>query len=273
MNETQSAAVSATALEGCLSDEALLSTLVATAGRYERHGLWWRKVGDDPALRMFVECSDFFAWGCSDVEALEDTTVPVFIESLADAEAATTQVTPGWDGPEGALLFCARNRQMRPQGAYYPYLHSATWPLFDAAGPARAIGLGDPVARPSMKAATGQAVGGAETKEAEATRSLPSMPEAGVALAATPPSIATIRRAFETCGFDYTEDLAWILDGDGALRIFAVSCFDTDERKDCYRTAEITDANIDRLVAAYAAAGLYEVGVVDAFVNGEHARP
>jgi hypothetical protein len=42
-----------------------------------------------------------------------------------------------------AELYAARIRKMRPQGAAYPE-RAATQALFDACGPERAIGFGNP---------------------------------------------------------------------------------------------------------------------------------
>lgn len=41
-------------------------------------------------------------------------------------------------------LFAARVRGMRPQGAAYTFYPPETWPLFDACGPEREIGFGNP---------------------------------------------------------------------------------------------------------------------------------
>lgn len=43
-----------------------------------------------------------------------------------------------------SLLFSARSRGMRPQGAYYKLFPRDTWELFDACGPEREVGVGNP---------------------------------------------------------------------------------------------------------------------------------
>lgn len=50
------------------------------------------------------------------------------------------------EGVEAALedLFCARVRGERPQGACYSRYPQELWPLFDAVGPERETGLGNP---------------------------------------------------------------------------------------------------------------------------------
>lgn len=92
--------------------------------------LWWRK---SPVLMLFVNCSDAFAWGCADLEQVTPDNVDVLERSVEEA------------GMDGALLFCARVRRMRPQGAMYKHIAEERWPLFDACGPERATGLGNPL--------------------------------------------------------------------------------------------------------------------------------
>jgi len=43
------------------------------------------------------------------------------------------------------LLYCARKRKMRPQGAMYEYLNKENWPLFDECGPVREKSLSNPL--------------------------------------------------------------------------------------------------------------------------------
>ena len=45
----------------------------------------------------------------------------------------------------GGELFCARIRKMRPQGACYAYYDKKDWHLFDACGPERECGFGNPM--------------------------------------------------------------------------------------------------------------------------------
>ncbi|UDL15984.1 hypothetical protein QEH42_gp234 [Microbacterium phage Pumpernickel] len=42
------------------------------------------------------------------------------------------------------LLFAAKSRKMRPQGAYYKSIPENIWHLFDACGPEREVGMGNP---------------------------------------------------------------------------------------------------------------------------------
>jgi hypothetical protein len=46
------------------------------------------------------------------------------------------------------LLFACRSRNSRPQGAIYKRISKALVPLFDACGPERMTGFGNPVEHP-----------------------------------------------------------------------------------------------------------------------------
>jgi hypothetical protein len=122
--------------------------------------LFWRGSGPngiDGPIVFSASCSDFFWWGTADVEEITYTDVPALEQALLDLKAVTDYPTT-FTGQGGPLtydwthlageLYAARKRQMRPQGAAY----SKDWPpaiiaLFDACGPVRDTGLGNP--RPS----------------------------------------------------------------------------------------------------------------------------
>jgi hypothetical protein len=77
-----------------------------------------------------------------------------------DEQGNPRQYVPAWRQPENrnelwtgranamsaafGELFAARVRGVRPQGASYSLYPRATWPLFDACGPKRETGLGNP---------------------------------------------------------------------------------------------------------------------------------
>jgi hypothetical protein len=100
--------------------------------------IWWRTDGTYAPVTFFVACNDVFVWGLADVETLTPANIDVFEKSVADCTAGAKhgEIYAG-------ALFCARVRGMRPQGAAYPD-ERALWPLFDACGPQREIGLGNP---------------------------------------------------------------------------------------------------------------------------------
>lgn len=88
-------------------------------------------------LEFFINCNDVFYWGVADAEGIEsEEDVEDLRRACADADL---------DGP---LLYCARRRGIRPQGAAYKILCKKNWPLFDSCGPERAPELGNPEARP-----------------------------------------------------------------------------------------------------------------------------
>lgn len=77
--------------------------------------------------RFGLICNDVFHWACADVEDVGEEDLPLLEQSLKDADG----------GVDGAMLYCARKRGMRPQGAMYAYIDKENQPLFDAAGPER----------------------------------------------------------------------------------------------------------------------------------------
>lgn len=126
------------------SDETVLRALRLAGGEYTGN-LWWRR-DDAGALRIFVLCPDFFAWGGADLEEITDATIESLEATVQECEALL-----GRDNADDAfLLWCARQRGKRPQGAYYNSLEEALWPLFDACGPAREVGLGNPHPHPAQ---------------------------------------------------------------------------------------------------------------------------
>lgn len=106
--------------------------------------LFWRtdqdRDHDYAPIEIMVGCNDFFAWACADAEEVTPDNVSVLEQAIADCEAVDDHVY-------GPLLFCARMRQCRPQGAAYPD-DAELAALFDACGPTRAVGFGNPKAPP-----------------------------------------------------------------------------------------------------------------------------
>jgi len=100
--------------------------------------LFWRS-----DLKFYINCNDAFCWATSDAEP---------IESEADIDLLQKSMEEG--GDDGPLLYCARRRGMRPQGAMYTYLEPEHWPLFDACGPKREVGFGNPAQHPGDQASS-----------------------------------------------------------------------------------------------------------------------
>lgn len=85
--------------------------------------------------KLYINCNDLFAWGCADSEDLP-------IDALPHLEKAVEDCGGDWD--IGGLLYCARNRKVRPQGAFYSYIPNNLWHLFDSCGEERETGFGNP---------------------------------------------------------------------------------------------------------------------------------
>lgn len=114
-----------------MTDQTLRKILETVAEHDCHDALIWTK-----DLRIFAKCSDVFWWGTADGEEITEDNAEVFFKAMEDA---------GWDGP---ALFAARQRKMRPQGAVYGDIDREHWPLFDACGPMRETGLGNPKKQP-----------------------------------------------------------------------------------------------------------------------------
>lgn len=123
-------------------DVLALRALRTTAFEY-CEALFWRV--DDGILSVHVNCSDLFAWGAADAEELTAANIDLFEATFAECEATFGQYRAMW----AAELFCARVRGKRPQGAFYRNLEPEWAVLFDACGPERQTGLGNPVERPA----------------------------------------------------------------------------------------------------------------------------
>lgn len=108
--------------------------------------LFWRI--DDGQLHLYVNVSDVFAWGSADVEEITPETLPVLEKAFIDLRpyGAVDFVAP---------LYAARHRSERPQGAAYPDERDRAWrevsALYDACGPVRETGLGNPRTAPAHK--------------------------------------------------------------------------------------------------------------------------
>jgi hypothetical protein len=106
--------------------------------------LWWRTDDQYAPVTMFVNCNDLFMWGCSDCEAITAENVEALALAVADIAAIDD-----CEVDMAGLLWVSRLRGSRPQGAYYKSIDKALWPLFDACGPVRDAGFGNPVAHPA----------------------------------------------------------------------------------------------------------------------------
>lgn len=104
--------------------------------------IWWRGFEDEP-LKFFVTCNDYFHWATSDLEEITDENLDSLIETVEECE----EIMGRFRGDDGFLLWCSRQRGIRPQGAYYKHLDSELHHLFDASGPERVVNVFNPKAR------------------------------------------------------------------------------------------------------------------------------
>ena len=101
--------------------------------------LMYRTDGEYAPITFFINCSDEFFWGGADCEELTPENIHILEEALEDCRRVNRVLASCY----AASLFCCRVRKMRPQGCCYPS-EREFWPLFDACGPEREVGLGNP---------------------------------------------------------------------------------------------------------------------------------
>jgi len=111
--------------------------------RLSNDDVWWRTDDEYAPITLFVNCNDLFFWGCSDCEEITPDNIELLEQAVKDVKALT-----GNNG-DATAVFCCRARNMRPQNAWYSTNHfpAEIWPLFDAAGPEREVGPGNPKSR------------------------------------------------------------------------------------------------------------------------------
>ena len=97
----------------------------------------WRTDSEYAPVSFFVNCNDLFFWGCADAEDVTPVNIALLEDSYREVHAIQES------NYFSQALFCSRVRGMRPQGAAYPE-NESLWPLFDACGPIRETGLGNP---------------------------------------------------------------------------------------------------------------------------------
>lgn len=120
--------------------------------------IWWRlgdpvpdgvggwTTADPDELIFLVNCSDVFTWGTADCERIDDESD---LNGLEQAIWECEVIMGRYRGADGFLLWVARKREMRPQGAFYDHLDKELWHLFDACGPVRETDTLNPKSRPA----------------------------------------------------------------------------------------------------------------------------
>lgn len=79
-----------------------------------------------------IVCNDVFYWGTADLEYIKEDELDLFDQCLTA------------DPIRGVLLFCARKRGMRPQGAFYKMLDDKEKELFRRGLPERETDIANP---------------------------------------------------------------------------------------------------------------------------------
>jgi hypothetical protein len=103
--------------------------------------IWWRTDSEYAPLTIMTNCSDCFWWGSADGDRVTPENIDVFEQAYVDLKAIEKDDCTA--RCYGTMLFSARLRKMRPQGAAYPE-NRVLWPLFDACGPERVVERGNP---------------------------------------------------------------------------------------------------------------------------------
>lgn len=114
--------------------------------------IWWRTDNEYAPVTFWVTVNDCFYWASADLEKITPENVGELEKAYADCRAAMGGVG-GIGEIYAPMLFAARMRKMRPQGAAYPQ-EKELWPLFDAAGPERetdSLPFGNPRPHPRDK--------------------------------------------------------------------------------------------------------------------------
>lgn len=107
--------------------------------------IWWRTDGEYAPVTFLAKCNDLFYWGGADCERITQQNVHLLERAKEDLTAVAIKGhRKGYAATLYAVdLFCCRVRGMRPQGCCYPREREA-WPIFDACGPPREVGPGNP---------------------------------------------------------------------------------------------------------------------------------
>lgn len=144
------------------TDKDLVYEVIKLSQFGANEAIFWRWNLARTQIDVFAQCGDVFLWGCADVEQITWDNLDVLKQAVKDIEEASGSEYDNQD--DAFYLFCARVRGMRPQGAMYKYLKSYDTDedrarektekiraLFDAAGPPREVGVGNPVDRDEVE--------------------------------------------------------------------------------------------------------------------------
>lgn len=139
-----------------MNELAFIRRVLSIVDRFDFHDciLWYCEEGKP--VQFFVGCNDLFWWATADCQVVTPENVDELERAFVDAAAADDCCA------YGPMLFCARMRGERPQGAAYPINfkdyqpRTAFWTLLDACGPERDVGPLNPY-RPGERRPRGAA--------------------------------------------------------------------------------------------------------------------
>lgn len=112
-----------------MTNEELIHLILSITAEHEVFDDFFWKREPDGDISFWVNCNDIFEWATADAERITAENVEMLDQAYKDSI------------DYGGILFCARVRGRRPQGAVYTALNmdEETAALFDAAGPEREI--------------------------------------------------------------------------------------------------------------------------------------
>lgn len=134
-----------------MTDSSMLRAIKFAANHDVKDGISW-ETDHNNELILFVVCSDFFFWGTTDSHIITDDSIDEWERAILDV----SNIDPSSRG-YGSLLYCCRQRSMRPQGLCYNAIPEVLWPLFDECGPERKVGLDNPKHHPNSNHTNGVA--------------------------------------------------------------------------------------------------------------------
>jgi hypothetical protein len=127
-----------------MTNEQIVEALRLIAESWSSEDFFFR-LDKDGNVTILANCSDFFEWGTADAEEITADKLGVLADALHDLKQVQNYT---FAREYLALLYSARVRGSRPQGAYYEHLDRSLWPLFDACGSERDVNLFNPKPRP-----------------------------------------------------------------------------------------------------------------------------
>jgi len=111
--------------------------LVKTLSKLDIDDLYWYT--KDGEVKSCVNCNDMFAWGCADAEDIEIEDLKLLKEVHKQLEDIEVGLSAYW-----YFLYCARKRNIRPQGAMYKHIPKEMLNLINDCGTEREIDICNP---------------------------------------------------------------------------------------------------------------------------------